>query len=92
MYKIVNRLQDNVYFIRMVDGTGEFKTVTRTELLDLGNPQETDTGAAEVKQHEDNRENVSFSQADGNPALTPIYHITSDISPEDERIPDGFFE
>ena len=41
-YKVVDRLQDNVYVIQLVDGFGELKTVTRTELLDLHKMHESD--------------------------------------------------
>lgn len=34
-YKVVDKLQNNVYIIQLVDGIGQLKTVNRTQLLDL---------------------------------------------------------
>lgn len=33
-YKVVNKLQDKVYLIQLVDGTGMVKSVTRRDILD----------------------------------------------------------
>ena len=41
-YRVVDKLQDNVYVIQLVDGTGELRTVTRTELLDIKNLTDAD--------------------------------------------------
>ena len=41
-YHVVDKLQDNVYVIQLVDGTGELRTVTRTELLDIKNLTDAD--------------------------------------------------
>ena len=51
-YKVVGRPQDNVYDIQIADGSGEIKTVTRTEILDTKQEVEEDTDNAQTDHSE----------------------------------------
>ncbi len=46
-YKVVGKLQDNVYVIQLADGTGPTKTVTRREILDLSKSLDSTSKVAE---------------------------------------------
>ena len=41
-YRVLDRLQDNVYVIKLADGTGPAKNVTRKEILDLSKSLDRD--------------------------------------------------
>ena len=41
-YRVLDRLQDNVYVIKLADGTGPAKNVTRKEILDLSKSLDMD--------------------------------------------------
>lgn len=54
-YKVVEKLNDNVYGIQLADGSGPVKNVTRTEILDTGSnlldqDDENDQSSIEINQ------------------------------------------
>ena len=79
IYRIADKLlQDNVYVVQMVDGIGDMKTVTRTELLDLKKLQDIETEATKDTQ-EDEANNVQGSIPDSQ-ILPESNDHSSDIS------------
>ena len=81
-YRVVDKLQDNVYVIQMVDGVGDLRTVTRTELLDLKKLQYSETEAIEDTQ-EDEANDVQGS-IPGSQMLPESNDHSSDISSDIE--------
>lgn len=67
-YRVVNKLQDNVYVIQLADGTGCTKNVTRREILDLSKSLDktlSDTTNVKESQGEKNDEDSNTHKQGG---------------------------
>ncbi|MCW4347301.1 MAG: RNase H-like domain-containing protein, partial [Candidatus Thiodiazotropha endolucinida] len=83
-YKVVDKLQDNVYVIQMVDDVGALKTVTRTELLDLKNLQNEETETSEGNILDGSVVNdVSDNKSDGQQATNNVAPSSNTLSGND---------
>jgi len=88
-YRIVDRLQDNVYRVQLADGSGHCKTVGRRELLDLSKSMDHDLENEDLPQA-DTEGSMESKQGDGN--VRGVQGVEHDDSEESDSDYDIAFE
>ena len=80
-YKVVDRLQDNVYVIKQVDDSGSFKTVHRRELLDLSSRQKDRYAVSDAKDSTKSRGGSDVGVDESSSFSETVYRLRESQNP-----------